>query len=245
MQSRSSLIKIGLLIFIVGIITLFPARVAYRWFAPAEIVVSGISGSIWSGAALEATADGMYFRNLNWRIRPLNLFAAKIGYTIESELASGFIAGNIAFGVTGTMVASDLKATLPLAALQSIPGLAGIRGNVSANFADLRIESGLPVVADGTVEISGLVIPLVHAEPLGAFKADFFSQESGISASIEDTNAVIDMAGSLQISQEGSYQLIAQLSATAETPAPVRQQLQLLGSANDRGQHELRLEGQL
>jgi hypothetical protein len=35
------------------------------------------------------------------------------------------------------------------------------------------------------------------------------------------------------------------LTATGDTPAPVRQQLQFLGSANDRGQHELRLEGQL
>ena len=245
MQKHSRHLKIGLLVFVVGVVLLFPARVAYRWFAPAEFVASGISGSVWSGTALEATADGLYFRNLNWRFRPLYLLTAKLGYAIESELASGSFKGNVAVGTSGTLVARDLDVTLPLDAMQSIPGLAGLRGNASANFIDLRIESGLPVVADGTVEVTGLLIPLLHVEPLGGFKAEFFSQESGISASIEDTNAVIEVAGSLQISSTGSYQLIAQLSATAETPAPVRQQLQFLGSANARGQHEFRLEGQL
>jgi hypothetical protein len=86
---------------------------------------------------------------------------------------------------------------------------------------------------------------LVSSDPLGGFRAEFFSQESGIAASLEDTNAVIDLAGSLQLTPDGSYQLLAQLSATDQTPAPIRQQLQFLGAANDRGQHELRLEGTL
>ena len=89
------------------------------------------------------------------------------------------------------------------------------------------------------------MLPLLSSDPLGGFKAEFSSQESGITASIEDTNAVIDLAGSLQIAPDGTYQLLAHLTGTDDTPAPIRQQLQFLGSANDRGQHELRLEGQL
>jgi hypothetical protein len=90
-----------------------------------------------------------------------------------------------------------LKATLPLTAMQSIPSLAGVRGSVSADFSELRIEAGVPVAAEGVLEISGLTLPLVSRDSLGGFKAEFFSQDSGISASIEDTNAVIDLAGSL------------------------------------------------
>ena len=60
-----------------------------------------------------------------------------------------------------------------------------------------------------------------------------------------DTDGIIDLAGSLQISPDRSYQFIAQLAAKADTPASVKQQMQFLGSPNERGQHELRLEGQL
>ncbi len=245
MASRSRLIKVGLLVFVIGLVLLFPARVAYRWFAPAEFVASGISGSVWNGRATEATAYGTYFHDLSWRIRLLELVTAKLGYSIESKLASGFVEANIAVGIGGTLRATDLKATLPLSSMQSISSLAGIRGSVSADFTELKIVSGMPVIADGILEISGLSLPLVSPDPLGGFRAEFFSQDSGITASIEDTNAVIDLAGSLQLSPEGSYQLLAQLTANSDTPAPIRQQLQFLGPANDRNQHELRLEGQL
>jgi hypothetical protein len=243
--SRPRLIKLGLLVFIIGLLMLFPARVAYRWFAPAEFLASGISGSVWSGHVTEVSAYGAYFRDLSWRIRLLDLVTAKLGYAIESKLASGFVEGNIAVGFGGTVRATDLRATLPLASMQSIPAMRGVSGSVSANFDDLKMAAGILVGANGVLEISGLTLPLVSRDPLGGFKAEFFSQDAGITASLEDTNAVLDLAGSLQISPDGTYQLLAQLTATSDTPAPVRQQLQFLGSANDRGQHELRLEGKL
>lgn len=245
MFSRSRMIKVGLIVFITGIILLFPARVAYRWFAPVEFAASGISGTVWKGHAAEATAIGTYVRDLSWRINVLDLVTAKLGYAIESKFSSGFLEGNIAVGFGGTLRATDLRATLPLASMQSLFGMPGISGSASANFSELKLESMMPVTANGVVEISGLTLPLLGPDPLGGFKAEFFSQESGISASIEDTNAVIDLAGSLQLSPDGTYQLLAHLTATGDTPAPIRQQLQFLGSANDRGQHELRLEGQL
>ena len=245
MFNRSRMTKVGLLVFVLGLILLFPARVAYRWFAPAEFVASGISGSVWSGHAMEATAYGTYFRDLNWRIRLLELVTAKLGYAIETQLASGFVEANIAIGLGGTLQLTDLKATLPLTSMQSIASLPGISGSVSADFSELKFAAGIPVSAAGVLEISGLTLPLVSSEPLGGFRAEFFTQDSGIAASIEDTNAVIDIAGSLQLSSEGAYNFLAHLSATGDTPAPIRQQLQFLGPANERGQHELRLEGQL
>jgi hypothetical protein len=245
MSSRSRLIKVGLLVFVVGLILMFPARVAYRWFAPAEFVASGISGSVWNGHANEAITYGIYFRDLSWRIRVLDFVTAKLGYAIESKLASGSVDANIAIGIGGTLRATDLQASLPLASMSSISSLAGIRGLVSANFSEIKIESAMPVVAAGVLEISGLTLPLVSSDSLGGFKAEFSSQDSGITASIEDTDAVIDLAGSLQLSPDGSYQLRAHLTATGDTSAAIRQQLQFLGPANDRGQHELRLEGRL
>ncbi len=245
MSNRSRLTKVGLLVFVVGVILLFPARVAYRWFAPADFVARGISGSVWNGHAMEAIVYGTYLRDLSWRIQLLDLVTAKLGYAVESKLVSGFVKANIAIGIGGTLSVSNLQASLPLESMRSISSLAGIRGSLTANFSELRIESAMPVAAVGVLEISGLTLPLVSSDPLGGFKAEFFSEDSGITASIEDSNAVLDLAGSLQISPDGSYHLLAYLTATGDTPAPIREQLQFLGSANDAGQHELRLEGRL
>ncbi len=245
MPNRSRLIKIGVLTFVAGIILIFPARVAYHWFAPPGLSVSGISGSIWSGSAREADASGIYLRDLQWRIRLLDLVTLKLGYAVSTTLASGFIEGEIAFGVTGSVVARNISASLPLSTLQNVTQIRGLQGNLSAQFTVLELEAGLPVTADGVLEVSNLIAPLIDRNSIGGYKAEFVTQESGINASVEDTDGVIDLAGSLQISADGSYLFVAQLSAKPETPPGIRQQMQFLGSANERGQHELRVEGQL
>lgn len=243
MFGRKRLINIGLFVGIIGLIVLFPARVGYQWFAPPQVVMSGISGTIWSGQAREATVDGFYLRDLNWRFQPLNLFTAKLGFALESKFASGFAEGDIAIGF-GSVRARNLRALIPLDAIQSA-SLAGARGSLSADIVELQIADGLPVVADGSLEVAGLLLPLVHREPIGGFKAEMITSDSGISASIEDTAAVIDLAGSVQIAADGVYKLTAQIGAVENTPPQLREQLRFLGSANDRGQHELRLEGRL
>ena len=245
MLERSRLIKIGVLTFIAGAILLFPARVAYQWFAPAGLSVSGISGTIWVGSAREADANGVYLRDLQWHIRPFDLATLKLGFAVSTMLGSGSVEGEIAFGITGLVVARNINASLPLSALQSTIGIPGLRGNLSAQFTVLKLDAGLPVSADGVLEVSNLIAPLIHRNSIGGYKAEFFTQDSGVVASIEDTDGVVDLAGSLQISADRSYLFVAQLSAKPETPADLRQQMQFLGSANDRGQREMRIEGQL
>lgn len=244
-MNRRRLIKIGLLVALLGLIVMFPARVAYRWFAPAEFVASGISGTVWNGQAEEASANGFYLRDLNWDFLPFRLFTGRIAYALESRFASGFMEGQLALGFGGSLYANGLRCALPLESLHSIPIVAGSRGMLSVDFSRLELTDGLPVVADGSLEIAGFMNPLLHREPIGGFRAEFFSQESGVTASIEDTAAVIDLAGSLQLTRDGKYQFVAQVSALDSTPPAVREQLKFLGSPNERGQHELRLEGQL
>lgn len=243
MQKR--LVKIGLLVVILGLVLMFPARVAYRWFAPTEFVASGISGTVWNGQAQEAMANGFYLRELSWDFQALRLFTGKIAVAVDTKFASGFAEGDLAFGLGGSLYARNFSGALPIEAIHSIPAIRGTRGMLSMEFAELQVSDGLPVVADGYLEVAGLSNALLHSQPIGGFRAEFFSQDSGIVASIEDTAAVIDLAGSVQLSQDGTYEFIAQLSPLDSTPPAIREQLRFLGSANERGQHELRLEGKL
>lgn len=81
--------------------------------------------------------------------------------------------------------------------------------------------------------------------PIGGYRAELFTQGNGIAASVEDTDGVIDLAGSLTVNSDRTYQFLGQLAPKPETDDGLRNQLRFLGSPNDRGQYELRLEGQL
>jgi len=245
MLTRSRFVIIGVITLLLGLVVIFPARVAHHWFTPAGVAISGIQGSIWRGHALEGEMGGIYVRNLNWRMRPWQLFTGELAYSVEADALSGFINGDVAIGVGGSASIRNLTASLSLQSVQSIVRMSGLDGTANLQFERLVFENGIPVAADGTLEVANLLAPLIHRSPVGGFRAEFFTQESGVMASVEDTDAIVDLAGSLSVSADRTYRFLAQVAPKSTTPEDLREQMRFLGTPNERGQYELRLEGQL
>lgn len=242
--SRRRLIVIAVAILLLGLIVKLPARVAYQIADVPGVAVSGLHGSVWSGSAREASLGSIYLRDVNWRLKPAGLFGGALSYHVEATPASGFLRTDVSVGADGAIHLSDLQAALPLAMFAPATGIDGLAGNASARMERVEIIDGLAVAADGTFEVADLVVPLISRASLGGYKADFFTQEDGIVASIEDTDGVVDLAGSVQLSADRYFQFVAQVVAKSNTPKALRQRLELL-PANNRGQRELRLEGTL
>ena len=244
MPKRGRLIIVGLLTLLAGLIILFPARVAYNWFAPPGIALNGFEGTVWSGSARHMTAGNIYVGNFRWRIKPLRLLTGKLAFAIEGSPSSGFVESEFAIGFGGDVYLNDLRSSIPVETLEHVSGIQGLRGNASIRFEWLQLANGWPVSAKGTLDVAGLLIPLVAQSPLGDFRAEFFTQEDGVVVSIEDIDAVVDLAGSLRLTSDRQYQFLGLVAPKPETSQQIRQQLQFLGSPNERGQYELRNEGQ-
>jgi general secretion pathway protein N len=245
MKSPTRLLTIGLVTLLLGLVIFFPARVAYRWFLPDTISFAGISGSIWNGGAREAYAEGIYVRDLKWRMQPLALLTGGIGFSFAASPQPGFMDGNVRLGFNGTITFEELTTSLTLQNLEPLIGLPGLSGTANAKFPRLVLVEGLPTAAEGVVEVTNLVLPTLYRGSVGGYRAEFFTQDTGVMASVEDTDGLIDIAGSLHLATDRSYEFIAQIAPKNDTPESVRRQMQYLGSANERGQHELRLEGRL
>jgi general secretion pathway protein N len=246
MAPRSRYLLAGSLTLVLGLLVLFPARVAYQWLSPPGIAISGIEGSVWAGRARSAEVAGLYLNDLAWTMRPLALFTGKIAYRVEADALSGFLTANVALAAGNEVSFTDLEASLALAPLQHIIGMPGLEGAASARFERLELADGLPVAAKGNVEVANLRVPIVHRASLGGFRVEIFTQDTGIVASVEDTEAVVDLAGSASLGRDRTYQFIGRVAPNSRTPADMREQMTtFLGSADDRGQYELRLEGQL
>jgi general secretion pathway protein N len=243
--SRKTLLFAGLLTFVVGFVAVFPARVAYHWFAPPAVQLSGLQGSIWSGSAAEASAAGLYLRDLRWRLRPLRLFTGKLAATLEASPSSGFLEADVAAGLGGIISLSNVNGSLPLSDFASVARVPGLAGNASVQFEELRIRDGLPVAATGTLAVANLVAPMVDPGSIGGYRAEFFTDDNAVIASVEDVNGAFDLAGSLTISADRNYQFLGKVAATDSTSEKLRGQLRFLGTPNERGQHDIRLEGQL
>lgn len=243
MPNVRRLIVIGVLTLVVGIVVLFPARTALDWFAPAGLSVSGAKGTIWSGSAVGAQANGLYLSDLNWRMRPLRLFLGEIAFDLDGVPGNGFVEAELALDIGGAVEARDLVASVSLSGFRHLVGIPGLDGDATLRFERLLLQGGSPAAADGTVEVANLLLPELSVTPIGGYRGEFFTQQDGIVAALEDTDGDLDIAGSFRLAPNGSYQLIVQAVPKAQATARVRERLRQI-PANERGQHELRIEGQ-
>lgn len=239
------LIIVGVVVFLAVLIVTFPARVAYDWFAPPELRLAGIAGSVWNGSAAEAKAGDAYIRNISWQFSPASLLTGKLGFKTESRPASGTMQVTVALSPGGSVVLSDLSGTLPLDLLHPALQKSGIRGDLSLDFDSVVLRNGVPVAANGSATVSDFFVPHLSASRLGDFTADFQTNDDVVVGSVEDLSGVLDVAGTIRLNRDRSYQFAGLVAPTPMTPPSVVNQLRFLGSANERGQHEFRFEGQL
>ncbi len=242
-RSWRGLVLVGVLTMILGLLVTFPARVAFQWFMPTALTVSGIQGTVWAGNASEASVSGIYCQDILWRMNPLRLFAGEVSYNVSAKPVRGFVESDVSLGFGGVLSLSNLSAALPLDLIAGASGVRDLQGNASLTFERVAIVNGLATAADGTLQVANLIIPIISRDSLGGYKADFFTQNNGIAASIEDTDGVVDLAGSFLLRADRTYEFTGQVIAKPETPQALRQQLVNLPPMNSPGQKEIRLEG--
>ena len=239
------LIVAGAAALFIGLVVTFPARIAYQWFAPPGLVLSGISGSIWNGKAAQGSAANFYLSDLSWRLRPLSLFTLKAAYHIQATPAAGFMEADVALSPGGTVSLAGLNAAVPLAALSAIVPMNGIAGDVSVQLDRLVIDDGFPTEVNGTIEVSNLVLQALSQGTVGDYRAVLETADDAIRGTVEDVSGVLDIDGSLVLGRDRTYSLVGKVAAGPNAPATILEQLRYLGSPDADGKREFRFEGSL
>ena len=63
----------GFILILVFMLVLWPARVAVGWFLPANVALSGVTGTVWQGSASQLSIDGHVIGGLTWDARTLSV----------------------------------------------------------------------------------------------------------------------------------------------------------------------------
>ena len=199
---------------------MFPARVAVRWFVPADVAIGSVEGTAWTGRASEASVNGVYLRDIRWSFMPSRLFTGNVAYIVSATPASGSFKSEISANFGGDLELSNLTASLPLNLFAAAAGVNGLQGSASLTFAGVKIVAGLATVADGDIQVENLVVPLISGDSLGAYSAVFSTQDDGILAVVDDkTDGVVNLVdGTLHIKNNRSFAFVAQIVAKPAAP---------------------------
>jgi len=235
----------GLIVFVAVLVTTFPARVAYNQFAPPDLNLTGISGSVWNGTAAEGLAAGVYVRKLTWKVKPTSIFAGQLAYRVSAQPAAGQIDTDVAVAMDGALTLSDLSGAVPLDLVHEALQQAGIGGELSLEFARLVLRDGLPVDVEGSVSVTNFFVPTLSSARLGDYRAEFYTDNGSVMANVTDTAGILEVAGVVTLAPDRSYSLIGDVGARPAAPPSVTRQLEFLGSPDESGMRPFRFEGSL
>jgi hypothetical protein len=249
-----SWITLGLLAYVAFALSLFPAASAYRWFAPPQLRLAAVEGTLWSGRAALGSAAGLGLNDIRWRLDPLGLLTGRLSGRLETRLADGFVRTSFSASLGG-LTLSNLQATTSLAGVRPLlpPTLRSTEGMASLQLQRFELDDGWPVDAVGAVRLAQLAVrpPISGARQplleLGGYRLDLADTGGeGLSGTIEDTGGPLEVAGTITLGTDRTYRLEGVVRPRPGAPAQLVQGLALMsGEPDAAGKRKFALSGSL
>lgn len=212
---------------------------------------TGFSGTIWSGAAHDATWKGAPLGELSWRLRPLALLRARLAAAIELSRPDGSASATVAARPDGTLDISDARFDLPVELFAQIPsGMArGWHGRMSGALSELRLVAAWPAAAAGRIDLTSLVMPQLGADTIGSFAVVLpdpragSAASPGVTARVTDTGGPLSLDALLTLAAGRSFQLEGTVMPRDSAPRGLVRSLQYLGPADASGRRQFGVSG--
>jgi hypothetical protein len=252
MRFETKIIALGAACFLLFTIANFPARAAFRLFAPDSVSAFGVSGTLWNGSAKIINAGGQQLRNTEWDLALSQLLVARLGADLKTRWNGGFLEGFGAISAFGTVVLSESDASLNLGALGSMLKGPPIDGQVSVRIEQLELQDRWPVELIASAELRNLSSSMMgegSAARMGDFGLSFdtTSEEDteAITGKISDTGGPLEVSGTLLLTRPANYTLRVSVKARPEAPDMLRKNLEFLGSPEPDGTRIFQLAGSI
>ena len=244
-MKRNVLIGIGAVVFFWTLLTQVPAALVYGWARPhlTGVQLFGVDGSLDSGSLTGLNlSDHPIDEKIRWQLHPLWLLAGRLGIGIDG---SGLmqLTGGVQQGIGGLRLrklngSGDAKAIAGLVGY----GFAPISGNIRFDDLSLRLSKGVPVSADGVVELHGLAWALgANPATLGDFRATASTQGNNILIKVESLAGPLDANGTITF-DPGSKKYDSDLKLHPKDGADpmLKNMLQMSGPADATGTFHLK-----
>ena len=240
------------LAFVVTLLLHAPAALLYAWSQdpkqPASVRLHGVYGSLADGgfAALSVN-NRTTLRDARWTLHPAWLALLRISADFQAGdeavvRARVSRAPFSALRVSGLSAAGSVKSLLQLLGQPALP----IEGQARLDFPLLRLKGGVPIEAEGSVEIENLAWTLAREPlPLGSFNAALFTDKQGVVVKFGSGPGPLEVGGTATVGAESAYEIDLLLRPRAEAAEQLQTLVRSVGPADSQGWHHLRRKGTL
>lgn len=240
------LVAIGVGTFVVFALVTLPASVITSPLAKQGLLLSGVSGTVWHGAAQVVQSGNARIGSVQWQLHPLALLRGRAAADLKLMRVDGFAQGYVEASRSGRVTLRDISAALPLSVLPPQFVAGGWNGNLKLQLTTADIVDRWPAALVGTIEVLDLIGPARRPSAMGSYKLVFpqQAQPQVLAGALTDISGPLQLAGTLQLkAADRSYVLDGLIATRPDASPDLVNSLQFLGAPDAQGRRPISLAG--
>jgi general secretion pathway protein N len=241
MKQSIKWILLGIVTYVGFLIIKLPAiQLISRLQLPANIGISGISGTIWQGQAQQLTINGLVVDQVEWKLSFWPLLTGKA----KLELKGGNLRQAEEISFSGLLwlgqdsVAADnfnlyLPSDLVIAQLP-LPIAVNAKGRFSLKLTELDYQQGCQALSGKGQWLNAEVVGLQSPINLGTFNADLSCIENDVLISVKEPNS-FGLSARARIPNNLRFSVEGRFKPDPSLPDEVKQAAQFFGQPDAEG----------
>ncbi len=238
-----------LLIFVISLLILAPARLVY--YALPEngtAQLSGVSGTIWNGKASQLIWQNQNIGNLEWKLKLRHLFSARIGGNFNLSGSDMKISGSGSTNRKQHIIIKDTHATFNAATLPLPPTAAIVTpaGRIEADIKQLSLNGNIIESTATIIHWDNASITQPMAVSLGDILLDINGKDGDLKGLLSSSkDSPIDLSGNIDINAAGTLKTNIKITPKNNTPDDILDLLPMLGRPDSKGAVSFKYSGKV
>ena len=241
-RSSKKLLGIAVGFFVFFLVLNIPAQVIPSFLVGTPANMSGLSGTLWNGAAQNFSVDQLRFGAASWRWKAGGLLVGRMDFDFHAGHPGQQLSGRFGLSVNGKIRASDARLELSLTQLGAMPF--GTQASISVAIESLSMAGEWPEHASGTIHLVGTSMQVPEKLALGDFEGHFRIENGGkLHADFFDLDGALEIDGTLELDARGNYQVTGLIRPRGRISQRLKNILNFMPREN--GVYELSFSGSL
>jgi len=232
------------------IISTLPAKLVLNQLTPpANIRISGISGTIWRGKATAIRLDAANkLTDIQWNFALWRLFAAQLSIHIQGKFQQLPFRAQLYATPTGKISAQDVSATIAassLATLFALP-LAKLDGVIQLDLDHISWHPETLPLASGVIHWKNAAVTVAETARLGNITITLRQKNNDrILAGISNQGGELKLHGDASAATDASYGVSLEMTPTASASQSIISSLAMFAKKQNNGSFLLKSSGKI
>lgn len=208
---------------------------------PNNVVLTAVSGTIWSGRAQRINVTSIDIGTVDWKLSPFSLIFGELSADISIVNDKQYLTTEINLSASGKIKLEETRFSIDLSSLAPLTyGMPfSYSGKASGYFPISFFQKNNFIGLNGKLSLSGIKIISPQEQHFGDFVIDFRAEKEGAtSGKIKDNGGELSLTGQLSLNKNGQLNSSIKVAARNEGSA-LENMLSYLGKKDTSGYIQL------